>query len=933
MTIPKACQERFNTLNAQQKKALYASPNSVLQVIAGPGTGKTHLITCRVAYLLTYYHVDPRGLIVTTFTKKASLEMKERLSELLKGEKEINLGGLFIGTFHSICLKFLRIHGSKIGFKEFSIADEADQNELLKKSMNDAGIEPKLQKEFKKGYISYISKKKALGLLPEECRPIGNKSPFDTSANKIYELYQNYLKINNKLDFDDILLYTHKLFEKHPECTSFVQHVLIDEFQDTNTIQLKLLYQMVKHCNDNVTVVGDADQSIYAFRNAEYSNFECMKQEFTKRNRQLIDIVLDQNYRSTQRILIAAEKLMRNQNEKREPKELKSQSDLKTPIILTKFEQELHETDNIAALIQKYTTEGIEGKIYNYNDFAVICRMRKTFRMMEMGLLHANIPYVIIKGTSFWEMKEIKMATDVLRCLVSNYDWLSFKRILTWYVENLGPTSIAKIEDIVFEKLQAGQDYVDILQILKNVVSTENVRATAKAKANLESFIKRLESFRELSNLDTEHDTIEPNIRQKLFNNVIVGFSVIQIAAKLKATKTKEPEDVIADIEQNVQEFRNHFSQFNPKEDEILVQTQAEMFDNTQELLKCNTLGSFLSVFLDEIYVYSTLQVEDEDAEQNTKPRVTICTIHASKGLEWPVVFIPSLIEGVFPMRLRGADITPDMEKVQDDEERRCFYVGITRAKHVVHLSTRESDAGFLPEEPSKFIQEIGKAIITETEPIAKSRSVDDESTDSFSHAVGFTSALDQFKKEKAKVGNEKASNQNDFYARRVNIETLFKDEIEMRLKQKQVLDDSFSDDDLPLSKTDDVFSDDSDDHLFIKELDQINLSKKKAAIEESTSSYSVETEEKRTAKGRKRKASSKVVSSEAKTVKKKAMHKRVQNPKSVRPMYPSIDQFFNSKRQFMEKNKILQSEIKNSAMEDNLNDTFSDDDDLDVFD
>lgn len=906
MTVISACQERFNTLNSQQKRALYASPNSVLQVVAGPGTGKTHLITCRVAYLLTHHKIDPRKLIVTTFTKKASMEMKERLTELLKDDPRIDLGALFIGTFHSICLKFLRIHGDKIGFKTFTIADEADQTELFKKAMEDAGVDPKDQKDFKKGYMNYISKQKALGLLPDECRPTTSSKPqFDSIANRIYELYQEYLRINGKLDFDDILLYTNKLFEKHSECTSLFEHVLIDEFQDTNTIQLKLLYQMVKHCNDNVTVVGDADQSIYGFRNAEYSNFKCMETEFNKRNRNMIKIVLDQNYRSTERILSAAEKLMRNQHQKRDPKELKSQSKLTTPIILTNFEQERHEADNIAALIKKYSTDGVEGKIYDFNDFSIICRMRKTFRMTEMALLHASIPYVIIKGTSFWEIKEIKMATDVLRCVVSDFDWLSFKRILSWYVENLGPTSIASIENIVFEKLQNGQEYVNILEILKDVASGEKkVRATAKAKKNLSNFIERIETFRRLSKLNDVCDNIDISARKKLFNNTITGFSVIQIATKIKTTKNKDADDIVRDVENNVQEFRNQFCQFNPIEDEILTRTQAEMFDNSQEILKSNTLGSFLSLFLDEIYIYSTLQVREED-DDTGEARVTICTIHASKGLEWPVVFIPSLIDGVFPVYLNGAEVTEEMANAQDDEERRCFYVAITRGKHVVHLSSRESDSGYHPVVPSKFIDEIGTDILMESEPIVAMREFDTkkDGNDTFAPDTGFISALDQFK-----TATQAKKPALDLYAGPTKIEELFDAEIKEEVTiPNDEPNDTFSDGDTAILQNvgDDIFSDDSEDEaLFINELNKIKENANidngidhipSSPIKEPAKSTEPAKEKKKGKKKVKKAPSEKENEMEGKG--KPKIKKAKPNPKTIRPMYPSIDNFFKSRK------------------------------------
>lgn len=707
-------------------EALLAPIDSVLQVVAGPGTGKTKLITCRVAYMLLHHKIPPSRLIVTTFTKKAALEMKERLEELLSGF-DVDLNQLNIGTFHSLCYRLLLFFGNKIGIQNRKIADDSDQNELLTSAIEDLEIptpEGKTKATLKKRLKNYIARQKSTGYHPDDIRP-DPENEIDQENYNVYVRYQSYLDKNNKLDFDDILVYTNKLLKKFPECVRFNQHVLIDEFQDTNAIQLDILYQLCEPCNDNVTVVGDADQSIYGFRNAEYTNFERMEKTFQERKRNILKIVLSQNYRSTAHILDVAECLMRHQSG-RENKELKSKSSSTVPVMLTSFEEneDGSEAKNIADLVKQYTQNGLEGKKYVYSDFAVISRLTRHFRSIEMALLHAEIPYIIVKGTSFWEMKEIKMATTIFNCVLSRNDWMSYKYLLKDFVDGLGPKVLKSIEDIVFGKLETSK-FVDVVSLLEDIVIGKlKVRAGKKGLENLKILIETIDSLRILLDDPLPDRDTDIYMEQK-FNEIMNRMELVSQITKFKCKNSKkEPEEIEKSVLNNIDEYRIQFKSFNPTDNEILLKAQKELYgDSEYEMKNPEYFKDILSSFLDTVYLYESLQKNEEG--DNT-PRVTICTIHSSKGLEWPVVFVPHVLNGVLPCSFSAdAKIAPEIyEKLRqdhDNEERRCFYVALTRAKDAVHISYTPMVTAWSSQTCSTFIKEIETKVF-DSKPVSPTK-------------------------------------------------------------------------------------------------------------------------------------------------------------------------------------------------------------------
>ncbi|ODQ48144.1 hypothetical protein PICMEDRAFT_41965, partial [Pichia membranifaciens NRRL Y-2026] len=339
----------FGTLNENQTNALTTTNDCVLEIVAGPGTGKTKLLVSRVAYLLLNHKLPASGIIVTTFTKKAANEMIERLSSVLKNYDGINLKQLQIGTFHSICFGYLKFFGKSIGLNKFTIADNKDQKDVLLKAINSLGLEDvKTDKSSIKRVQSYISQQKSLGLHPEDVTIADPSDRIEAQHFQVYSEYQKILKQNALIDFDDILVHTYKLLTIRPECVSHVKHILVDEFQDTNTIQLKLIFKFTQYCKDNITIVGDADQK---------------------------------------------DKILLSNNNKEDPVHYichKSHDD-ESIFIADKISNVMNDSDNS----------------YTPKDFAIIVRVSRTFLSLERELTRKGIPYKIVKGQSFWDLKEI----------------------------------------------------------------------------------------------------------------------------------------------------------------------------------------------------------------------------------------------------------------------------------------------------------------------------------------------------------------------------------------------------------------------------------------------------------------------------------------------------------------------------------------------
>lgn len=706
----------FASLNENQSKALEASNDSLLQIIAGPGTGKTKLLVSRVAYLLLHFRLPPSGIIVTTFTKKAANEMKDRLSLLLENHPDQDLKKLQIGTFHSICFGYLRFYGRVVGLESnFKIADNKDQRDLMLKALSILDLDDiKADKASVKTVQKYISNNKSLGFHPQDILLSDIKDALENQYYQVYVKYQELLKKNSMIDFDDILIFTDKLLTVRPECVSHVKHILVDEFQDTNTIQLQLIFKFSRFCNDNITIVGDADQSIYGFRNATYTNFQKMEEIALQRKRTFVKITLNQNYRSTDSILKLSEQLMRNQNA-RDDKNLLSSKSSSSPVYYIKHQLPADESIFFAERIKKLIHQ--DDNPYTYKDFAVIVRVSRTFLSLEKEMSRKGIPYRIVKGHSFWELREISMMVDCLRIIAFD-DWLSYKRVIDWFAVGCGAKLIEKIESsiLVPEIPEFG-----IFSIIKEYAGGIREGATSKGKDSLMHLLTIVEECRAVSLTESNTD---------FFNFVAQKFSVLDNALK-KKSGAKDEEEMKYDITENLSELKAQFKDYDPAEDELLRETQEEVFRNQEHSLsvaiqikqeepvtQTGPSNKVLCQFLDHIYLAESVSSDEKEGTEDSQGKVTLTTIHGAKGLEWPVVFIPSLVNNILPSRFALAEVDPVKKESLLDEERRCLYVALTRAKDLLFLSTYQSDQNLYQQSsPSCFLQEIPETYYTDISP------------------------------------------------------------------------------------------------------------------------------------------------------------------------------------------------------------------------
>jgi len=674
-------------LNTNQLEAVTAPIDKFVEIIAGPGTGKTSVLTARVAYLLINNHVKPDQLIVTTFTRKAAQEMKERLKNLLKDNTEVNLSKLRIGTFHSICLMYLKFFGKLIGLSNFKIATDSDQKDIFNSipKLNSYGISDKVKLgDFRK----FLAKQKAHGLWPDQVGSLEGDD--DQKLRELYADYQKLLRKNNFIDLDDILIYTRDLLKTHPQLVKYIRHVLVDEFQDTNIVQLDLIQRFASGCNNNITIVGDADQSIYGFRHANYENYKLIESAILQNNGEILKIYLDQNYRSTSNILRVAESVMSKQNE-RDEKQLISNHAHDHLVNLQHFQSNSAE----AEWIVKKIVDLCQDHTYTYKDICVIVRSAKIFSKIERSLNKRFIPYVVLRGSVFWKLKEILMILDVLKT-ISYYDVLSFIRVLEWYGKGCGPKFISNFK--AFMDSEPG--VVLNADMVMRIANNEHFKVNSKQKETLINITRLVEECREkLHSCELE----------EFIDCAISSFKIKSIAFDQKSNTNTSP-SLEEEINDNLSEFKSLFLEYNLEDDETFTETQKEIFQSNLEIKLDDETSDevpkekYLSYFLTYCNI-STNAISKGDTE---KGAVTLSTIHASKGLEWSVVFLPALMNNKLPsiQALREND-----EKALD-EERRCLYVAITRAKDHLYLSTYFEEgcdlSMFLKSVPSELINKVG---------------------------------------------------------------------------------------------------------------------------------------------------------------------------------------------------------------------------------
>lgn len=678
-------------LNENQFLAVTSEPNVPLQIIAGPGTGKTSVLTSRVLYLLLERKYEPQQVIVTTFTKKAANEMIERLLQMIPNDLGIDLSKLLIGTFHSLCVRILRQNGHRIDLEPgFKIVDDRDSKDILNTLLSRQSKEledlrnymEELRKINKQGEydldIFQDSKEKNSGYDIDKIRKLisflkstgvddisyANSSTKSLELSLIYSEFQRTLRKSNYLDFDDILVFTTQLLRRET-CLKYLKHVLVDEFQDTNTVQLDLLFlfasQSDNHRN-NVTIVGDPDQSIYGFRNAVVANFAHMRDRY-KDNIQVI--YLNQNYRSINSVLQASESLMMQEAEtNRSLKNLVSQFEHDFKIIKNRFETNKDEADFIAQEIKLLSS--MPG-LFRASDFAILLRSRFHSRVIEQSLRRENIAYKVLQGKAFWELKEIQTIIDYLRCIVSDTDVVAFVRLVNVPPRGIGTKSLVKIRELIDTKKPEHESIFSFMLDQQGI--------TNSASNGVKNFRDVIDKARDL--LLNGYDIGEGI--HKMFDFVVKETNLVE------RTRPEDPQTT----DSNVKEFKREILEFEVINRSLPDPETGEIPE--EELGECQSGIEFLSNFLESMDLYEN--EPEEDAGNSSK--VVVSTIHGAKGLEWPIVFVPNLTESYFPAAwaLKGDSSKKTSKSTLKrgthlvDEERRALYVAMTRAKCSLYLN------------------------------------------------------------------------------------------------------------------------------------------------------------------------------------------------------------------------------------------------------
>ncbi|MEC5272910.1 DNA helicase PcrA [Caldifermentibacillus hisashii] len=628
-------------LNKEQQQAVKTTEGPLL-IMAGAGSGKTRVLTHRIAYILLEKGVNPYNILAITFTNKAAREMKERINGILGGAAD----EIWISTFHSMCVRILRRDIDRIGInRNFTILDTTDQLSVIKGILKDKNIDSK--KFDPRGILSAISSaKNELIDAKQYGKYTGNY--FENIVSDVFEQYEKRLLKNHSLDFDDLIMKTIQLFKRVPEVLEYYQrkfqYIHVDEYQDTNKAQYQLVHLLAAKFQ-NLCVVGDSDQSIYGWRGADIANILSFEKDYPNAK----VILLEQNYRSTKNILQVANHVISN-NVKRKPKNLWTDNEKGEKIQYYRADTEQGEALFVTGKIK----ELVETKQRKFSDFAILYRTNAQSRAMEEMLVKANIPYTIVGGTKFYDRKEIKDLLAYLRLVANLDDDISFVRIINVPKRGIGATSLDRIAQYAL------QNEMSMFRALGEV---ERIGLPAKAMKACREFYQMLSGLNQMQEYLSVMELTEEIIKRTEYREM------------LQAEKTLEAESRLENI------------------DEFLSVTK-----NFEESSEDQTLIAFLTDLA------LVADIDQLDKEENVKDAVVLMTLHSAKGLEFPVVFLIGLEEGVFP-HSRSLMEENDME-----EERRLMYVGITRAEEELYITNAQIRTlyGHTNINPaSRFIEEI----------------------------------------------------------------------------------------------------------------------------------------------------------------------------------------------------------------------------------
>ena len=651
----------YDTLNTQQKKAVLQTDGPVL-ILAGAGSGKTRVLTHRVAYLIDEYNVNPWNIMAITFTNKAAGEMRDRVDKIVGFGAE----SIWVATFHSSCVRILRRYADKIGYgNNFTIYDTDDSKSIMKDICKKYQLETTTLKL--RQIMGSISKCKDNLVSPEEYAVSTYNDYVKTKISKAYTEYQNALKKNNAMDFDDLIMKTVELFKKNPDVLDYYQerfkYIMVDEYQDTNNAQFELI-RLLADKYRNLCVVGDDDQSIYRFRGANIRNIL----DFEKVYPNATVIKLEQNYRSTQQILDAANAVIHH-NFGRKDKSLWTDVKDGEKIKLRQFDTAYDEAEFIADEIGKLKRSG---KL-SYDETAVLYRTNAQSRLLEERFVHEGIPYDLVGGTNFYSRREIKDLLAYLKTIDNGRDDIAVKRIINVPKRGIGNTTIEYV-----------QNYADERQIsfYDALCEADQIMAVSRSAGKLKDFVTMIRAFR---------TKMKEYSLEELLKDVIVTTGYMEYL------KTIDEDDDSGDNDrkQNVDELISKIASYEENE-EVEMPT--------------------LSGFLEEVALVADIDRIGDDNE-----KVLLMTLHSAKGLEFENVYLAGMEEGVFPsyMTLQMEDSDPE----GIEEERRLAYVGITRAKRNLTLTAarrRMVRGETIFSQLSRFVQEIPEEMLDVKNPVSK---------------------------------------------------------------------------------------------------------------------------------------------------------------------------------------------------------------------
>ena len=612
----------YDTLNEQQKEAVLHTEGPLL-ILAGAGSGKTRVLTHRIAYLIEEQGVNPWNILAITFTNKAAGEMRERVDKLVGFGAE----SIWVSTFHSTCVRILRRHIDLLGYdNNFTIYDSDDQKTLMKDVCKLLQIDTKIFKE--RALLSTISHAKDELITPEEFRI---RAEGDFSQKKIAEVYEEYekqLRANNALDFDDLLVKTVQLFQTQADMLEYYQerfrYIMVDEYQDTNTVQFELIRLLASKYR-NLCVVGDDDQSIYKFRGANIKNILNFEHVFEDAK----VIKLEQNYRSTSNILNAANAVIRN-NRGRKDKTLWTDNGDGEKLEFRQFDTAYDEAEYIVGDIREHVDRGE----CTYNDNAILYRTNAQSRIFEEKFVTANIPYKIVGGVNFYARREIKDLLSYLKTVDNGQDDLAVRRIINVPKRGIGLTSINRVQEY------AVRHEVGFYEALRAVDLIPNI---GRGASKLESFVALIEHFK----TDAQEMSISGLMKE-----------IIEETGYVESLEAEDSEEAEARIE-NIDELMSKIVAYE---------------DACEEMNEPPTLSGFL----EEVALVADIDSLDENSDY-----VVLMTLHSAKGLEFPHVYLAGLEDGIFPSYMT---ITAD-DPEEVEEERRLCYVGITRAEKALTLT------------------------------------------------------------------------------------------------------------------------------------------------------------------------------------------------------------------------------------------------------